>query len=46
MFEENIDLSVDDQRLIHKGKQLEDNKTLADYNIKNLYILHIVQKLR
>ena len=46
MIQEQIDFPVDEQRLIHKGKQLEDNKTLADYNIKTLSIFHISLKLR
>ena len=46
MIQENIDLPADSQRLVHMGKQLEDNKTLADYNIKNLSILHVIQRLR
>ena len=44
--EEQIDLPVDEQRLIYGGKQLEDEKTLADYNIKHLSILHAVLRLR
>ena len=46
MIQEHIDFPVDDQRLVHKGKQLEDNITLADYNIKNLSILMVIKKLR
>ena len=45
-IEETTGIDIDSMRLIFQGKQLEDNRTLVDYNIEKGSILHLVLRLR
>ena len=46
VLQDKLGVSSNDQRLIFSGLQLEDAKTLAQYNIQRESTLHMVRRLR
>jgi hypothetical protein len=45
-YHEKSGVDPEQQRLIYDGKGLEDDQTVANYNVQNEATVHVILKLR
>jgi len=45
MINAKLGIPIDQQRLIYAGRQLEENNTMADYNLANDAVIHLILRL-